>query len=305
MKSNVIEDYSKWSKEQRIKKLEELYKECIGEDLDIINPRRFTEKVQWMKIYYSSQKIVQCIDKITFKDYVRSHLGKGMTAPIYKVWREPAEVSLDGLPDKCVIKSNCSSEGRNIKLIYDWNSFDKEELISEIRKTWYDRLKLETNSSVTAYHLVKPAVFVEALIPGYEAAYEYKFFCFNGVPKCVYALKYHFVDGTRREDFSVSFYTTEWEFMNCRFGNYDYINNLEKPDKLQQMIDIAKRVARDFMFVRVDFIDSTDGLYLSEFTFYPSAGMVPFYPMETDYLIGSWLTLDRSFEKYDHQSYKS
>lgn len=297
MKFDVREDYSKWSKGQRIKALEELYKEYIGETLDFSNPCRFTEKVQWMKIYYSTPEIIQCIDKITFKDYVSSNIGEGLTAQLFQVWRDPEEVSFCGLPDKCVIKSNCSSEGRNLKLIYDWNSIDKDVLLREIKDTWFDRLTLETNSSVTAYRYVKPAVFVEELIPGCEEAYEYKFFCFNGEPKCVYVLKYDFIDGIKKDNFSVSFYTTKWEFMNCQFGNYDYIDNLEKPKKLQQMIDIAKKAARDFMFVRVDFIDSIYGLYLSEFTFYPSAGMVPFHPIETDYIIGSWLKLDRSFEK--------
>ena len=297
MKFDVTEDYSKWSREKIIIKLGENYKECIGEELDFCSPCRFTEKIQWMKIYYSSPEIVRCIDKISFKDYVCEHLGEGLTAKLYQVWRKPDEVSFEGLPEKCVIKSNCSSEGRNTKLIYDWNSFDKEALLNEIKNNWFDRLRLETNSSVSAYHQVKPAVFVEELIPGCEDAYEYKIFCFNGEPKCMYVIKYNFVDGTKEKDFSVSFYTTDWEFMNCQFGNYSYINNIEKPKKLQQMIDIAKKAAREFMFVRVDFIDSPYGLYLSEFTFYPSAGMIPFHPMEMDYLMGSWLTLDRNFEK--------
>lgn len=292
----ITEDISKWSKEKRIKRLEELYKERIGEDLNIYNPSRFTEKVQWMKIYYSSPEIIQCIDKISFKDYIVAHLGEGYTAKLYKVWSSPEDVCFDELPDSCVIKSNCSSFGHNIRLISDWNNVDRDNLLKEIKESWFDRRFLCTNSFISAYHEVEPAVYAEELIPGFDRAYEYKIFCFNGEPKCLYVPGYQFIDGVESDDFSVSFYTSEWEFMNCQFGKYDYIDNLEKPERLDQMLEIAKKIAKDFMFVRVDFIDSNDGLYLSEFTFYPSGGLIPFRPIEVDQLMGSWLVLDKNFE---------
>lgn len=293
----IKEDISKWTKEKRIKRLEELYAERIGESLDISNPSRFTEKVQWMKIYYSSPDIIKCIDKISFKDYISSHLGDGFTAKIYKVWKKPEDVSFDGLPPKCVLKSNCSSEGRNIILINDWNNVDKELLLKEIKESWFDKRLLCTNSFITSYHHVEPAVFAEELIPGFDGAYEYKVFCFNGEPKCLYVPRYEFINGIESNDFTVSFYTTNWEFMNCKFGNYEYLSDIEKPKRLQQMLDIAKKIAKDFMFVRVDFVDTFDGLYLSELTFYPSGGLIPFHPIEIDQLIGSWLTIDKSFEE--------
>lgn len=293
----ILDDISKWSKEKRIQKLKELYKDRIGNNLDIHNPKRFTEKVQWMKIYYSSPEIVRCIDKVSFKDYITEHLGEGHTAKLYKVWNEPQEVSFDGLPETCVLKSNCSSEGRNIRLITNWKNVDQEALLNEVREKWFDRRFLCTNSFITAYHQVTPVVFAEELIPGFNGACEYKVFCFNGEPKCLYIPGYKFIEGTESDVSSVSFYTLQWEFMNFQFGNYGYIENLKRPEKLGQMLDIAKSIARDFMFVRVDFVDSIEGLYLSELTFYPSGGLIPFHPIDADELLGSWLQLDRSFEE--------
>lgn len=294
-----MEDVSLWTKERTIKKLEELYKERIGLELDIDNPVRFTEKIQWMKLYYTSKEIVQCIDKVSFKKYIADKLGDGYTAKLLEVWNEPDEVCLDGLQSKCVIKSNCSAEGRNVRIITDWSIVDREELLTEIRQNWFDRLKLCTNSFFSAYHHVKPAVFVEELIPGGEETYEYKVFCFNGTPKCLYVPRYKFVNGRESDDFTVSFYTSNWEFMNLRFGKYDYLDNIEKPEKLEQMLKIASDLARDFMFVRVDFLDTKTGLYITELTFCPSGGLIPFTPIQNDYLLGSWLTLDKRFLEND------
>lgn len=294
---SILDDISEWPVEKRVSRLKELYKERIGKELNIDNPKRFTEKIQWMKIHYSTPEIIRCIDKVTFKDYVSEHLGTGYTAKMYKVWHTPEEVCLEGLPQECVIKSNCSSEGRNMRIISSneggIDNIDKEKLADEIREKWFDRRLLCTNSFVTAYHQITPSVFVEELIPGFGGANEYKLFCFHGEPKCLYVPGYKFVNGVESDDFSVSFYTIDWKFMNFSFGKYESISNLKRPKRLGQMVELARRLSKDFMFVRVDFIDTNENLYLSEMTFYPSGGLIPFHPTEADELLGSWLQLNR------------
>lgn len=114
---SILDDISKWPVKRKVRRLKELYKERIGEELDFDNPKRFTEKIQWMKLNYSSPEIIRCLDKVTFKDYINEHLGVGYTARMYRVWHTPEEVCLDDLPQACVIKSNCSSEGRNMRII--------------------------------------------------------------------------------------------------------------------------------------------------------------------------------------------
>ena len=291
---SILDDISKWPVERKVHRLKELYRERIGEELDIGNPKRFTEKIQWMKLHYSTPEIVRCIDKVTFKDYISERLGSGYTAKMYKVWHTPEEVCLDDLPQECVIKSNCSSEGRNMRIISSWGGdTDKEVLADEIRGKWFDRRTLCTNSFISAYHQVTPSVFVEELIPGFDGASEYKLFCFHGEPKCLYVPRYKFVDGVESSDFSVSFYTIDWKFMNFAFGKYEAIPDLERPKRLEQMVELARMLSKDFLFVRVDFIDTKDGLYLSEMTFFPSGGLIPFHPIEADELLGSWLQFDK------------
>lgn len=303
---SILDDISKWPVERRVRRLKELYKERIGEELDIDNPKRFTEKIQWMKIYYSTPEIIRCIDKVTFKDYISKHLGTGYTAKMYKVWHTPEEVCLDGLPQKCVIKSNCSSEGRNMRIISSEEGadhIDKESLTEEIRGKWFDRRTLCTNSFITAYHQVTPSVFVEELIPGFDGANEYKLFCFHGEPKCLYVPRYKFINGVESSDFSVSFYTADWKFMNFSFGKYEAIPDLERPKKLDQMVELARKLSKDFPFVRVDFIDTRERIYLSEMTFFPSGGLIPFHPIGADEMLGNWLRLDilRSWSQLNKQ----
>lgn len=57
------------------------------------------------------------------------------------------------------------------------------------------------------------------------------------------------------------------------------------------MIEVAKALAKDFSFVRVDLYSIRGETYFSELTFYPNGGFATFYPMEWEYKIGEWLKL--------------
>lgn len=52
------------------------YKLKTGRRLDLENPKRFTEKLQWYKIYYRDPLMAQCVDKYEVRSYVES-LGLG------------------------------------------------------------------------------------------------------------------------------------------------------------------------------------------------------------------------------------
>jgi len=44
-------------------------------------------------------------------------------------------------------------------------------------------------------------------------------------------------------------------------------------------------------FVRIDFYENNENLYVGEITFYPASGMEKFTPKEYDKILGSWLKL--------------
>lgn len=40
----------------------------MGYELDLENPRTFSEKIQWIKLFYRDPQMSRCADKVTFKD---------------------------------------------------------------------------------------------------------------------------------------------------------------------------------------------------------------------------------------------
>ena len=54
--------------------------------------------MQWRKLYDNDPNITTCINKLTFKQYVREKIGDGYTAPLIDVWHSPEDVRIEDIP---------------------------------------------------------------------------------------------------------------------------------------------------------------------------------------------------------------
>ena len=56
-----------------------------GRRLNLQNPKRFTEKIQWYKLYYKNPLMIQCVDKYDVREYVKSKgfMLRGMSRQIF------------------------------------------------------------------------------------------------------------------------------------------------------------------------------------------------------------------------------
>ncbi len=81
--------------------------------LNLRNPMRYTEKLQWYKLYYRDPVMTTCVDKHLVKEYVRNILGEEYIIPELFCWKSAEEIDFDLIPDNCVIKVN-NGTGTNI-----------------------------------------------------------------------------------------------------------------------------------------------------------------------------------------------
>lgn len=285
----ILEDISKWPIEKRRAKLEQIYEQRIGVVLNLDNPQRFTEKTQWRKLYEDDPRITRCINKLTFKQYVREKLGDGYTAPLIDVWHSPDDVNLREVPEKCVVKSNCSGDGHYTLLVHAKEQINIDTKEKEIKNEWFDRRNLHTNSFFRAYYPIEPCVIVEELVSEIATgADEYKFLCFNGEPKYVYHGDDHFspIDGKRTEC-SVSHFSLDWKNLGIQYGKHKNKIDARPPKYMKEMIEVSRILAKNFSFVRVDFFENENKFFLSEMTFTQGGGLTPYYPDSFDYELGN------------------
>ncbi|GEM_PF-5923593 len=126
-----------------------------------------------------------------------------------------------------------------------------------------------------------PRVLAEEFVTSVgNQLYDYKIFCFNGEPFCFYTAIDHFKSVVSK----ISFYDMDWNMLPVKYGDHENAK-IDPPFHKQEMIETAKKLSKDFPFVRVDFFETEEKLYMAELTFYPGGG---FYPYHSESLMKRW-----------------
>ena len=228
------------------------------------------------------------VDKYWFKQYVRERLGDGYTIPLLGYWNniKTLRKDWDNLPEKFVLKSTISSEGANIKIITSKKAINLNVLEKEIKK-WLDPKNTMLDSWCCGYYHTHPGILAEEYMENISnQLYDFKVFCFDGNPYCIYAAIEHF----NKSNYPIVFYNLNWEKLDVKYGNHETAD-VPCPKHLQRMIEIAKQLSAGFPFVRVDFFDTNDKLLLAEMTFYPGGGLTPYYPHSFNEELGKMFKL--------------
>ena len=254
--------------------------------LDLKNPKTYNEKLQWLKLYDRHEEYTQMVDKYEAKEYVASIIGKEYIIPTLGVYNSFDEIDFDKLPDQFVLKCTHDSGGVAIcknKATFDFNAARK--LLSRNLK----RNKYSTSREYP-YQNVKPRIIAEAYMEdesGYELK-DYKFFCFDGDVKLLFVAADR---GVKGEETKFDFFDTEWNHLPFTNGHPNSTRPVRKPENLEEMISIAKKLSERIPHVRVDLYNIRGKIYFGELTFFHWSGMTPFDPEEWDYKLGEYIHL--------------
>ncbi len=263
------------------------YKVKFGKKPNLKEPKTFNEKIQWIKLNKRNPKYTRMVDKITAKEYVKEVLGTDENiVKNYGTYDSFKEIDFNSLPNKFVIKCNHDSGG--LVVVNDKSKLDLNKAEKKINKS------LKRNFYYTCrewiYKNIKPRILVEEYLENEEEhdLIDYKFFCFDGIPKFIYVSK----GLSNHSTATIDFY--DMDFKKLPFGRKDYRHEekeMAKPKNFEEMIRIAKELSKGVDFVRVDLYNIAGKVYFSELTFTPSAGYMPFDPEEYDLKIGEMLNL--------------
>ena len=81
-----------------------LYRDHLGKDLDLDDPKDFNEKLQWLKLYGRHPLQAACADKQGMKDYAAGR-GLGHLPPrTLGVYDGVRDIPWSDLPDRFVLK---------------------------------------------------------------------------------------------------------------------------------------------------------------------------------------------------------
>ncbi len=260
------------------------YQREVGRLPNLISPKRFTEKLQWLKLYGQGERYTAWTDKYEVRNYVRDRLGEGALTKLIAVYDKVEDIDFHALPRSFVLKCTHGS-GQNI-ICKDKSKLDVPDSVRLLKYYmdnnlyWYGRERCYKN-------IVPRIVSEEYLEEDGGAPLDYKFFCFNGDPKVILACKDRF------KGLKLKYFDLNWKPLEATIKGHADNSDIAKPQCLSRMIDHARKLSEGIPFVRVDFYNIADKVYFGEMTFYPSSGYAIYEPDDFDFYLGEFLKLPK------------
>lgn len=265
-------------------RLHQRFLKVHGYELNLENPLTFSEKVQWIKRYGNLERFCKYVDKYAVRSYIKKTIGEEYLIPLIGVYRRTEDIEVNSLPNSFVIKSTHAARWNLI--VKDKSKVNWTQAMGKMRK-WlrssYYKRRREPN-----YKYIIPRLVIEEKIEDVSGDLkDYKFFCFNGEPKYIQ------VDAFRSSNHRRDFYDTNWTKLPIRLRYRNLRKPLDKPSKLNEMIEVARKLSKDFPFVRVDLYFANEKIYFGELTFTPGNGLKKFTPTKYDHLFGEHFDLSK------------
>ena len=252
-----------------------------GRKLDLQDPRRYTEKIQWYKLNYRDPVMRRCADKYQVREYLREKGYEHLLNDLYAVFETPEEISLENLPEQFVLKV---SNGSSTNLVCK----NKQELDTDAVRKQFREFLIQSNSNAGCewvYNDGKPVIIAERFLvdPDKENGElrDYKILCFNGKPEYIIC-----VDGRYTDQYCHVVYDAQWNKQNVVIGESSAAADYRKPDNLEEMLKIAADLSADFPAARIDLYSISGRILFGEITFFPWSGFMKFTPDSFDYELG-------------------
>lgn len=268
--------------------LKRRYFDMLGMYPDLENPTTLNEKMRWLLYNEQVDLHEKLTDKIQVKDWCTSKIGKNHISEIYGIWKHFDDINFEELPDKFALKVNHGCRMnlfiKNKKTFLEKHYKASKQKIEQWLKTNYYYFSLEPQ-----YKNIKPLVFAEELreTASNIVRDDMLIHCFNSEPL--------FIENFITEYNYNVIYNKNWEIQPFTIGNKEFRSDLSvpRPKNLDEMLECAKILSKDFSYVRVDFANTDKKTILSEMTFSPCSAIIPFFPAEYDKKLGKLLHINR------------
>lgn len=284
----LVQNFFRWLPDKPYLQL--LYRFKMGHRLDLKNPKTFTEKIQWLKLYNRKPEYTRMVDKYAVKDYVANIIGKEHIIPTLGVWNRPEDIDWDALPNQFVLKTTHGGGGGGVAICKDKHTFNRTEAIAKLNQSM--RSDIYNGLREWPYKNVPRRVIAETFLApwkGQTDLTDYKIYCFNGVPKLIMT-----ADGRFSEDKRFGYYDTEWNAVDITWGAPRPDKDLPRPKQLPQMLEVASQLSKNIPHARIDLYNVRDNVMFGEITMFDSSGLEAITPDNMDEYLGSMIELPYS-----------
>ncbi|RLV61412.1 glycosyl transferase [Parashewanella curva] len=292
-----------------------MYYKLTKKKLNLRSPKTLNEKLQYIKLYDRNPVYTMITDKALVKEYIANKGLTNIVIPSVFTLGSHDVVDIKLIDDSdfpLIVKSNHDSSGGLIIK-------NKHQALSNVKGISEPKISLNDFDSVVEYNnkyinlflrerfkcnhylltkewqyknIVKKSLAEKLLqdrngnIPN-----DLKFHCFKGKVEFIYV-------SADRENLNYrKIYYPDWTlapFTWTKLGNEKVFEGpeVEKPNRLDDMIAIAEKLSEDFEYIRVDLYLCDDEIFFGEFTMQHSSGFDMIIPEKFDEFYGNKLKIN-------------
>jgi hypothetical protein len=247
----------------------------MQQKLNLFKPKFLSEKVQWLKLYDNSQIKTQLTDKILVRNWVKNKIGAEYLKEIFWIGKDFNLIPFNILPNSFVLKTNHGCKWQFIiknKEEY-LNNLQLQKITENAVNKWLHQSFFGLSDFETQYKLIEPQILIEKFLRDDNniTSHNFEIWCFNGIPMIFQEII------RRKDEREVSTYDENYNNLNLQFIKYDNLIKKNPNENLKKAVELSKILAKDFKFVRVDWMLYKEKLYFEEMTFTPNSGFFLFH----------------------------
>lgn len=265
--------------------IEWIFYRRMGYKLNLKNPKTYSEKLQWIKLYDRNPLYTKLVDKYSAKDYIASRVGDKYVVPNLGVWNSFEDIDFSKLPQSFVLKTTHDSGG--VVICKNKSCFD----VDKARRLLNDSLNHDyyLKGREWPYKNVPRRIIAEEYLEDEKTKElrDYKFFCFNGQVKALFVA----TDRQNRPEPCFDFFDENYNHLDIVNGHPLADSIPAKPESFEEMKEVAARLSEGFPEIRVDFYEVNGKPYIGELTFFHHGGWMKFEPETWDETFGEWIKL--------------
>lgn len=259
------------------------------------NPITFTEKRQWLKLYYQDKRQSLFTDKYEVRKHIKELLGEEYLIPLIYIdgkdcFNSAKEIDFNKLPNSFVIK--CTHGSHMNIIVKDKSQLPKHD-IKKYKRQLNKWLKINYAYLVALelhYKDIKPRIIIEKYIDmGNKVITDYKFFCFGGKPQFV-----GIFENRGSDNYQETYVDMSFKKMPFKLDCYQSNANITKPSTFDQMVKISRLLCEDFPMVRIDLYTLNGAVFFGEITFTSAAGYDFPNPFSYDKELGAFINIDKT-----------
>ena len=263
------------------------YRIKTGRRLNLKNPRRFTEKLQWYKLNYKNPLMIRCVDKYDVRKYVKSKGLADILIPCYGCYESFDEVDWNSLPNSFVLKDTLGGGGSSVIIVKDKKKANYNVIKKQV-DVWLsiDAHRRDGGREWPYYSGKNHRLIIEKYIESNAkkgGLIDYKFFCFDGKPLYLYVI----ADRDLGSGVGLGIYNASFKKLQALRDDEKPLKRIiQKPFNFEELKRIASILSSGFPEARIDLYNENGKILFGEITFFDGSGYMTFTPDRFDYKLG-------------------